>query len=355
MTRRTVPPLALLFAAGTLSAQVPAPQTAPIDGAARRAVVTELARILDAKYVFADRGAAAKRLLDGNLAAGRYDSIADGRSLAKRLTADLLALLGDKHLGVGFRVAGFPAEPEHDPAAERGRLDEMRPRHFGFATTEVLPGNVGLLRIDAFMNPEGEVRDTAIAALRRLAGVDALLIDLRTNEGGEPEMVALVVSALFPRGTHLHLNDLRYRAGDRVQESWTEPALDIGRIAGPVFTVTSRETFSAGEELVSDLKHLKRATQVGETTGGGANPGELVRITERFAAFVPTGRAVNPITKSNWEGVGNTPEIAVPAGEALKRAYLEALDALAAKAPAERRATWRALRAKAERGEVALP
>jgi C-terminal processing protease CtpA/Prc len=39
---------------------------------------------------------------------------------------------------------------------------------------------------------------------------------------------------------------------------------------------------------------------------------------------VPYGRAVNPITGTNWEGVGVAPDIAVPADQALERALQEA-------------------------------
>ena len=41
--------------------------------------------------------------------------------------------------------------------------------------------------------------------------------------------------------------------------------------------------------------------------------------------FVPTGRAISPITKTNWEGTGVTPDVAVPADQALLVARLMAL------------------------------
>ena len=68
-----------------------------------------------------------------------------------------------------------------------------------------------------------------------------------------------------------------------------------------------------------------RATIIGETTGGGAHPGGGFRISEHFGMFVPTGRAISPITKTNWEGTGVTPDVAVPADQALLVARLMAL------------------------------
>ena len=41
--------------------------------------------------------------------------------------------------------------------------------------------------------------------------------------------------------------------------------------------------------------------------------------------FVPTGRAISPITKTNWEGTGVKPDIEVPADQALLVARLTAM------------------------------
>ena len=59
----------------------------------------------------------------------------------------------------------------------------------------------------------------------------------------------------------------------------------------PVYVLTSNKTFSAAEEFTYNLKNLKRATIIGETTGGGAHPGGVMPVAERFNMFVPTGRA----------------------------------------------------------------
>ena len=45
-------------------------------------------------------------------------------------------------------------------------------------------------------------------------------------------------------------------------------------------------------------------------------------------AYIPIGRAINPISKTNWEGTGVQPDIAVPAEQALDVAYREALKAI---------------------------
>jgi len=139
-------------------------------------------------------------------------------------------------------------------------------------------------------------------------------------------MVALISSYLFGEKP-VHLNDLYWRTGDRTQEFWTKPEKVLRRFPEKdLYILTSNNTFSAGEEFSNNLKTLKRATIIGERTGGGANPGNTVRLNEHFSAFIPSGRAINPITKTNWEGVGVEPDIKVPKEQALKTAHIMALN-----------------------------
>jgi retinol-binding protein 3 len=99
-----------------------------------------------------------------------------------------------------------------------------------------------------------------------------------------------------------------------------------------VYVLTSNRTFSAAEEFTYNLQNLQRATIVGETTGGGAHPGSVRRITDRFGIWLPNGRAINPITRTNWEGTGIEPHIKVPAEQALTSAHIEALKKIRATA-----------------------
>jgi C-terminal processing protease CtpA/Prc len=145
----------------------------------------------------------------------------------------------------------------------------------------------------------------------------ALVIDLRRMHGGDPETVMPMASYLFDQPTHL--NDIYWRDGDRVETRWTTAQV-TGRRDGasrPVVILTSAETFSAGEDFAYALKHAGRAVLIGATTGGGAHPGSRRRLTAHFMMNVPTGRAINPVTKTDWEGVGVVPDIAVPAKQAL--------------------------------------
>jgi C-terminal processing protease CtpA/Prc len=158
------------------------------------------------------------------------------------------------------------------------------------------------------------------AAMTLLSGTDALILDLRRNGGGEPDSVAFLLSHFFPSGDVRHLNDIYTRPTGSTRQYWTLPGVEL-RYDKPVYVLVSPRTFSGGEECAYDFQTQKRAVLVGETTGGGANPGEDVALGGGFFAFIPTGRSINPVTKTNWEHVGVKPDIAVPAADAMKTAY----------------------------------
>jgi C-terminal processing protease CtpA/Prc len=92
-----------------------------------------------------------------------------------------------------------------------------------------------------------------------------------------------------------------------------------------LYILTSSRTFSAPEALAYDMQALKRATLVGETTHGGANPTTIFRITDYFSASIPFGSSISAVTKTDTEGAGVKPDVAVPADQALLTAHLMAL------------------------------
>jgi retinol-binding protein 3 len=226
----------------------------------------------------------------------------------------------DRHLGVSFSPAALPAPTAGGPSPEaRARVRrQLEQNNCAFERVERLQGNVGYLKFNAFMDPE-VCGATASAAMNFLANVDALVVDLRENGGGDPAMVAYVSSYLFAERTHL--NDLWERTTDRTTEYWTRTDVPGKRLAEkPVYVLTSRRTFSGAEEFSYNLKNLKRATIVGETTGGGAHPVSGQRIDDHFTIGVPFARAINPVSKTNWEGTGVEPDVKVPAADALSTA-----------------------------------
>jgi C-terminal processing protease CtpA/Prc len=243
------------------------------------------------------------------------------------LTADLQSVSKDKHLRVRFSPNVIPVRKEKtEPTeAEKAEFERFNRRvNFGFEKVERMQGNIGYIDLRGFNDPEAGA-DTVAAAMNFVANTDALIFDLRQNGGGDPAMVALICSYLFG-DQPVHLNDLYWRKENKTDEFWTKASV-AGRKYGArdVYVLTSSRTFSGAEEFSYNLKNLKRATVIGETTGGGAHPGGMVRLSDHFGAFVPIGRAISPITRTNWEGTGVEPDIKVPKEQALKTAYLIAL------------------------------
>ncbi len=309
-----------------------------IDAAVRAEVIDGVLNKLNEAYVFPEVAKKMEQAIRERVQKKEYDTITSASKFAQMLTSHLQEVSHDKHLRVGYSHEPIPPETaRREPSPEeRARFEaSMRSVNFGFEKVERLRGNVGCLDLRGFMdaNMGGE---TVVAAMNFLANTDALIIDLRQNGGGSPEMVALITSYLFNRSTHI--NDLYWRQGDRTQQFWTAPYVPGKRyVDKEVYILTSKRTFSAAEEFTYNLKNLKRAIIVGETTGGGAHPGGPSRINAHFLVGIPRGRAINPISKTNWEGTGVEPDVKVPADEALKTAHLAAVNKVVEKASDQRR------------------
>ncbi|HVE58036.1 MAG TPA: S41 family peptidase [Pyrinomonadaceae bacterium] len=299
-----------------------------IDAATRTQVIDAVLKELNDRYVFPEVAKQMETNIRQRIGSKEYDSITSAEGFAKKLTEDLQSVSKDKHLRVRYSEQLIPVRKqggEPNPE-ERAQFENYMKRiNFAFEKVERLPGNIGYIKLNNFFAPELGA-ETVAAAMNFVTNTDALIFDLRENGGGDPEMVALISSYLFG-DKPVHLNSLYWREGNRTEDFFTKPTV-IGKKYGDkdVYILTANRTFSAAEEFTNNLKVLKRATIVGETTGGGANPGGMFRVGEHFGVFVPTGRAVNPITKTNWEGTGVEPDVKVSKELALKTAYLTALN-----------------------------
>jgi len=318
-----------LFALSVVTAGFAQPEQPDltIDAATRTQAIDTILKRLNESYVFPDIAKKMDESIRERVAKKEYDQITSAKQFATTLTNDLQAVSHDKHLRVRYSNEAIPERgPRQEPTAEEReqRKRDLTWMNHGFSKVERLRGNIGYLEFLNFMDEELGA-DTVAAAMNFVNGTDALIIDMRNNGGGNPAMVALVCSYLFGPEP-VHLNDLYWREGNRTDEFWTKKEIAGKRYLNKdVYVLTSKRTFSGAEEFTYNLKNLKRATIIGETTGGGAHPGGGFRISEHFGMFIPTGRAISPITKTNWEGTGVTPDIAVPADQALLVARIMAL------------------------------
>ena len=305
-----------------------------LDDAARKEAITGTLRLLNDLYVFPDVAREMERAIRAREEQGEYEGLTSAKEFAARLTEHLQAVSKDKHLRVRYWLRA-PRSGPFESQRSNGARREMTWNNFGFERVERLPGNVGYLDLREFA-PLELGRDTAAGAMAVLANTEALILDLRQNGGGTPHMVQFLCSYFFPEEP-VHLNSLYFRPEDRTDEFWTLRELPGKRyLDKPVFVLTSSDTFSAAEECAYDLQAQKRAAIIGETTGGGANPGGSHSLGEHLELFVPMGRAINPITQTNWEGVGVQPDVACKRENALAEAQVLALETvLAAEAQPE--------------------
>jgi hypothetical protein len=259
---------------------------------------------------------------------GEYAKITSAEAFATALTDDLQRVTKDRHLEVAYSERPFPPQEVFDNEETTPEdLAQQRRLNFGVERVQRMDFNLGYLDLRAFAPPDLSGPKLA-AAMSLLADTDALVIDLRNNGGGDPATVALLASYLFDQRTRL--NDIYDRGKDSTTQYWTSDAHAGLKYGGTkkLYLLVSHDTFSAGEDFAYALKNLKRATLIGAATGGGAHPGTARRLTDNFAAMVPTGRSISPITNTDWEGVGVAPDVAIDPEKALDKAqalYMTAL------------------------------
>ena len=306
------------------------PPTLQLDARVRKEVLNSLAHELESRYVLPDVAARLAVTVRAKQKSRAYGNIMTGPELARALTEDLLSVAHDKHLRVTFGFGPMPASPSGPLPPQM--LEELRKENGAIPKVEILDGNIGYMRVNGV--PPVEIARPAIAAaFAFLHNTDALIIDDRGNGGGDPHTVAMYVSYLSG-GKPFVVNTFRLREGGRVEEFKTTELGDLAYGAQkPVFVLTSPMTFSGGEELAYDLQALKRAVVVGEVTGGGANPVTIIDLGHQFSVSMPTAQGINPVTGTNWEQTGVSPDVRVAAAAALSRAHVLALERLTSMAP----------------------
>jgi hypothetical protein len=315
----------LLLVSLAASAQSPGPA---LNAKERREIAEAFAKVIETKYILTDHAKNMAAAVRARIRAGAYDDLEPASAFAAAVLKDARAVNNDKHLGLQVTPGDIPIESDEEKEKRVGPMKARQARraNFGMAKAERLEGNIGYLDIEFFPSPK-LAAPTADAAMAFLAETDALIIDARRHRGGDPEMVAYLVSHFVAPGTLINTIYSRDKADPDLFHAAKIPSKPYSK---PVYVLTSSKTFSGGEELAYDIQSLGRGKVYGEVTGGGAHPTGAFRIHQRFMAMVPSMRSVNPITKTNWEGVGVKPDVAVPAGDALRVAHAAALSDVAA-------------------------
>ena len=337
--------LALGFLSSTAIAQ-PAPGAAPSALAApksltmadRREVVENIATAAAGRYVDPAGGARIAAHIRARLRAGAYDSLSDPIEFSAMLTRDLRAAVPDVHLRAVYepnRVQPNVRIPANGPNAALGgaagprsyaRIDargveQVARTNYGFDAVQRLDGNVGYLKITRFV-PLDLSAPTAKAAMDFLANTDAVIVDLRSNIGGSPELVQQIMS-YFTGPRPIQLVAHYTRDGNSTNRLMSLAEVPGKRMTGkPLYILTDVHTASSSEMFAYIAQRKQLGTVVGETSSGAGNGGNMIPAGSGISFFVPLSRVVDG---PGWEQTGVKPDIAVEADQALDVAYKAAL------------------------------
>lgn len=294
----------------------------------QNALLNNIKSTIQEYYVLSENIPAINTSLDNVTLQQTISQAASKKQVAELLTQHLAQF--DKH----FTVQYVPlSEQQNQSQSEQVTQKEpwfqrLARNNAGFREVVVKKGNVGVLEFWGFAELNTHTKKKIASAMGMLSDVDALIIDLRENGGGSGETVSWLTS-YFVEGK-VHLNSFYTRYTDTLNPFYTEPTITNAQLASvPLYILIGPDTFSAAEEFAYNLKHLGRATIVGMPSKGGANPWRWFALEGDFRIGVPTTQAINPITKSNWEGRGVQPDILISEDNALEKAYILALESLA--------------------------
>ncbi|MEI6021138.1 MAG: S41 family peptidase [Bacteroidota bacterium] len=288
------------------------------------AVVDSLSRQLNRFYVFKNEAEKMSAFVQSQLLHKAYDSITNPQLFAKALTKDVKSVFRDEHFHVdydtvtAYEVSG---EIEDIPAFVEKKLNQEREKKFGFKSVEILNNNIGFIEISYFSRLNQYSKAAADSAFLKVSNCKALIIDLRYGSGGSPEMANYIISHFFAKKTHV--NDIYLRKENTTIKYFTSPDPSFAKFYNmPLYVLSNHTTFSAAEALTYQLKSFKRAKIIGEKTRGGAHVVSFQPLGNGFVADIPFGKAISPVTKSNWEGQGIAPDVDCEAKDALDLAIL---------------------------------
>lgn len=306
----------------------------------KKQTINDLSALLVDRYAYREAGQKLQQLLQQNLKAGKYDAYNSPMEFSLAVTNDLRSVNSDRHLALNYSPqlepvntnAAAAATPPPTPEERAKQVSDFnRQMNFGFKAVQFLNGNIGYLKFDyfdAYLDYSSPVVDASMSFFKNS---DAVIIDLRDNGGGSSQMLAYITGFFFKDRT---LSGSSYdRLTDTTAQEFIVPQAKEKQLSNiDLYILTSKVTVSAAEALAYNLKYLKQAKVIGETSAGAANPGRVTRINSLFTAFIPNRHGMSVVTGTNWEGTGVPVDIACPAEDALRVARLEALKKLRQKA-----------------------
>lgn len=174
------------------------------------------------------------------------------------------------------------------------------------AEGEMLPGNIGYVRINNFNNNCAKQTIEAIESLTQ-QGATALVFDVRNNGGGYVHEMIQVLDYLLPEGDLFR--SVSYNGKEEVDTS------DSRCLELPMAVLVNAYSYSCAEFFAAALREYDWATVVGEATVGKGYFQNVYRFADGSALGLSTGQYYTPNGVSLAEEGGLTPDVTVEVDE----------------------------------------
>jgi|GEM_PF-116169 len=282
-----------------------------IDPVVRERAVREAAGVIRERYADPEVARALADTMLARLGRGGFDSATTADSLVAGVMRVIRSRVADRHFVFSLRDE-FQISPDDSPGRERSP--------HGLRATRMLEHDTAYLEFDGF--PGDDESMAAVAqAVRDLPKTNAIILDLRDNNGGSADMVVLLCNHLLEPNSLLCTFSGR-SGGFPPEIRTTSPGRHFGTDV-PVLVLTGEATISAAEALTFILQDYGRAVVVGERTAGMANPSRTYSVEPVFEMTVPFVITRYGKSGGTFAGAGVQPDIEVPAARALDSALDE--------------------------------
>ena len=297
------------------------------DLAERNKQIIEIADKINEYYIFEDVANQLSKKLKSEIELKTFDNFND-KEFAKSLSTYLTKNGNDLHFNVLYR-------PNQDDKREKINEKEMLKKYdsinmqwnYGFEKVTRLDGNIGYIEYTGF--PEGNKSAQKIldATMNFVSNTNALIIDLRNNQGGDGKMVKLFLSYFFDK--KIKLSEIYTRHNNKTEYNYTIKKVNGKKyLEKPLYVLVNNKTISAAEAFAYNLQQNKVAKVIGDKTYGAANPVKVFFIGNKYHLFIPISKEKNTITKTNWEHIGINADIKISSDKALIKAQTIALENL---------------------------
>ncbi len=295
----------------------------------KKKIIASVSDLLITNYVFEENAISMSKLLEKNQQNGKYKSFRSTKDFISALVSDIRSVNNDQHLDIYYR----PKEnnqPENNSSLPKSLLEERGSKNnYGLKEVKILDGNIGYINVSNFSlgNFLEQAKIAVSSAMSFVKNTDALILDMKNNPGGSNDLTIYLLSYFFSE-TKQPLWDAYHRPSNKTTKFNTVKTNGEKYLNKPLYILLDNGSFSAPEAFAYSLKHYEMATVIGEKSYGGAHPSLVYKINDEFSILIPTSRIINPITKTDWEQKGVTPNIETSSKKALITAQIIALEKL---------------------------